>query len=58
MTDGHAPLEGFAAKGKPVGVTRPMVQELQLKDRQWSGFAIRYPQGREFVKRMSNPKLH
>jgi len=25
---------------------------------QWSGFDIRYPPGREFVKRMSNPKLH
>jgi hypothetical protein len=24
---------------------------------QWSGFDIRYPPGREFVKRMSNPKL-
>jgi hypothetical protein len=26
--------------------------------RQWSGFDIRYPPGRERVKRMSNPKLH
>jgi hypothetical protein len=24
----------------------------------WSGFDIRYPRGRKFVKRMSNPKLH
>src|SRR5690242_9196806 len=26
--------------------------------RRWSGFDIRYSPGREFAKRMSNPKLH